>query len=99
MVYEQGKSNWSNTSVMMFHQNKMKKYETFFFLFLFNLCILHVVIRTEPDLISGYSESEGKEAGAQQIPQCSQVGDGVIIRIQTMSPDQPHQHVCHIQQY
>lgn len=51
------------------------------------------------DQISGYAEGEGKQASAKQIPQGSQIGDGVIIRIQTMLPDQPHQHICHVQQY
>lgn len=60
---------------------------------------LFLFLNQRTDQILGYSEGEGEEAGAQQIPQCSQVGDGVIIRVQTMPPDQPHQRICHVQQY
>lgn len=40
----------------------------------------------EPD----QAETDGQESGAQEVAQCSEVGDGEIIGVQRLPPHQAH---------
>ena len=43
-------------------------------------------------------EAEGQQAGAQQVAQRCQVGDGEVVWVQTLTPRPPNQHLSHTQQ-
>lgn len=44
------------------------------------------------------AETEGQEAGAQQVPQSRQVGDGEVVGVQTSSPHQTDNEIGNIEQ-
>lgn len=55
---------------------------------------VHVCAVDEPN----QAETEGQESRAQEIAQGSEVGDGEIIRIQSLPPHQTHNQVSHVEQ-
>lgn len=44
------------------------------------------------------AETDGQEPSAQEITQGSEVGDGEIIRVQSLPPHQAHNQVSHVEQ-
>lgn len=44
------------------------------------------------------AETDGQEPSAQEITQGSEVGDGEVIRVQSLPPHQAHNQVGHVEQ-